>query len=76
MIDEIYNYRQSNLPTAQVSEEWETLCIKFEILLNEEQLVMFHKLCDLQSASASNEMRAAYKVGFKDGIALMTEVQG
>ncbi len=47
MIDEIYNYRQSSLPAVNVSEEWETLCIKFEEELTEEHLIMFHKLCDL-----------------------------
>ena len=47
MIDEIYNYRQGNLLTVPMSEEWETLCIKFEEELTEEQLTMFHKLCDL-----------------------------
>lgn len=33
------------------------------------------KLCDLQSETAAPEMRVAYKVGFKDGVALMREVQ-
>ena len=33
----------------------------------------FHKLCDLQSETAA-EMRAAYKVGFKDGVSLMKKI--
>ena len=74
MIDEIYNYRQSSLLTAPISEEWETLCIKFEEMLTDELLTMFHKLCDLQSASATDDMRAAYKAGFKDGATAMIEV--
>lgn len=75
MIDEIYNYRQGNLLTVPMSEEWETLCIKFEEMLTEEQLKMFHKLCDLQSTTAADDARTAYKTGFKDGVALMSEVQ-
>ena len=35
---------------------------------------MFHKLCDMQSATAANDARTAYKTGFKDGIAFMREV--
>ena len=75
MIDEIYNYRQGNLLIVPMSEEWETLCIKFEEELTEEQLIMFHKLCDLQSETAADDARTAYKAGFKDGVALMNEVQ-
>lgn len=75
MIDEIYNSRQSSLPTTLMSEEWETLCIKFEETLTDKQLIMFHKLCDLQGATIAEEARTAYKTGFKDGIALMTEIQ-
>lgn len=74
MIDEIYNYRQSSLLTVPISEEWETLCIQFEEMLTDEQLTMFHKLCDLQSASAADDMRAAYKAGFKDGATALIEV--
>ena len=74
MIDEIYNYRQSSLLTVPISEEWETLCIKFEETLTEEQLKMFHTLCDLQRASAADDMRVAYKAGFKDGATAMIEV--
>ena len=74
MIDEIYNYRQGNLLTVPMSEEWETLCIKFEEELTEEQLTMFHKLCDLQSATSADEARTAYKAGFKDGATVMIEV--
>ncbi|MDE5772723.1 MAG: hypothetical protein K2I06_14070 [Ruminococcus sp.] len=75
MIDEIYNIRQGNLLTVPMSEEWETLCIKFEEMLTEEQLKMFHKLCDLQSSTSADEARTAYKASFKDGLALMREVQ-
>ena len=60
------------LPTVTASEEWNTLCMR---TLNEEQIDMLHMLLDMQSATATDEMRAAYKVGFKDGVALMREVQ-
>ncbi len=43
-------------------------------MLTDEQLTMFHKLCDLQSASAADDMRVAYKAGFKDGATAMIEV--
>lgn len=76
MIDEIYNYRQSNMPTVEFSAEWSKLCIPFEESLTEEQLITFHKLLDIQSATSADEARTAYKAGFKDGVALMTEVQG
>lgn len=75
MIDEIYNSRIGAIKTDHFSDEWEQTAIPFEESLAEEQIVMFHKLCDLQSETASAEMRAAYKVGFKDGVALMREVQ-
>jgi hypothetical protein len=35
---------------------------------------VFHKTLDCVSDTAASEMRAAYKVGFKDGAALMKEV--
>ena len=59
MIDEIYNSRQGAIKTAHFSDEWEQTAIPF----------------DLQSETAAEEMRAAYKVGFKDGVALMREIQ-
>ena len=36
---------------------------------------VFHKTLDCASDTAAAEMRAAYKVGFKDGVALMMEIQ-
>ena len=75
MLDMIYNCRQGELPTAEASEEWNTLCMRFEDTLNEEQINMLHKLLDCVSDTAGVEMRAAYKAGFKDGVALMKEVQ-
>ena len=35
---------------------------------------VFHKLLGCVSETAAAEMRAAYKVGFKDGAALMKEL--
>lgn len=75
MIDEIYNCRQASILVAKVSKEWKQECELFEKSLSEEQLDVFHKLCDLQSETAGEDMRAAYKAGFKDGVALITEVQ-
>ena len=43
--------------------------------LSEEQIDVFHKILDCVSDTAVAEMRAAYKVGFKDGVALIREVQ-
>ena len=75
MIDMIYNVRIGAIKTCHSSDEWEKTAIQFEESLTEEQETIFHKLCDLQSETAAAEMRAAYKVGFKDGVALMIEVQ-
>ena len=49
--------------------------IPFENSLSEEQIEVFHKILDCVSDTAAAEMRAAYKVGFKDGVALMREIQ-
>ena len=76
MIDEIYNSRIGAIKTCRSSDEWENTAIAFEKSLTEEQTIIFHKLCDLQSETSANEMRAAYKVGFKDGAALIREMQG
>lgn len=76
MIDEIYNSRIGAIKTYKTSDEWEKLAIQFEKSLTEEQTILFHNLCDLQSETAADEMRAAYKAGFKDGAALIKEVQG
>ena len=75
MIDEIYNCRIGAIKTYHFSDEWEKTAIPFEESLTEEQTIIFHKLCDLQSETAADEMRAAYKARFKDGVALMKEVQ-
>ena len=75
MIDMIYNLRVGEIHSAEFSDEFNKLCIPFENSLSEEQTIIFHKLCDLQSETAADEMRATYKAGFKDGVALMKEVQ-
>lgn len=75
MIDEIYNCRLGAIKTYKTSDEWEKLAIQFGKSLTEEQTIMFHNLCDLQSETAADEMRAAYKIGFKDGVALMKDIQ-
>ena len=63
------------IKTTHFSDEWEQTAVPFEESLTEEQIIVFHKFCDLQSETSAAEMRAAYKVGFKDGVALMREVQ-
>ena len=73
MIDEIYNYRQNTMNSYHFSDEWEQTIIPFEESLTEKQIIMFHKLCDLQSETAAEEMRVAYKAGFKDGAELILE---
>ena len=75
MLDMIYNCLQGELPTAEASEEWNALCMRLEDTLNDEQIDMLHKLLDCVSDTAGFEMRVAYKAGFKDGVALMKEVQ-
>ncbi len=75
MIDMIYNFRQGDIHAAEFSDEFSKLCIPFENSLSEEQINVFRKILDCVSETAADEMRAAYKVGFKDGVALMREVQ-
>ena len=75
MIDEIYNSRIGAIKTDHFSDEWEQTAIPFEESLTEAQLTTFHKLLDCVSDTAAAEMRAAYKVGFKDSVALMKELQ-
>ena len=75
MIDALYNYRQGDIHTAEFSDEFNKLCIPFENSLSEDQIEIFHKILDWVSDTAAAEMRVAYKVGFKDGMTLMREVQ-
>lgn len=75
MIDALYNYHQGDIHAAEFSDKFNKLCIPFEESLTEAQLTTFHKLLDCVSDTAAAEMRAAYKVGFKDGATLMSEIQ-
>jgi len=75
MIDEMYNYREGSLPAVKLSDEWETLSAEFEATLNDEQIGMFRRISDLQCTATADELRMVYKVGFKDGVALMRELQ-
>lgn len=75
MIDKIYNSRIGVIKTNRFSDEWEKTAIEFEKSLTEKQESIFHRLCDMQSETAADEMRAAYKAGFKDGVVMMKEVQ-
>ena len=75
MIDAMYNYRQGEIHSAEFSDAFNKLCIPFEDSLSEEHIDVFHKILDCVSNTAAAEMRADYKVGFKDGVALMQEIQ-
>ena len=75
MIDIIYNLRVGDIHSAEFSDEFNKFCIPFEDSLGQEQIDVFHKILDCVSETAAAEMRDAYKVGFKDGVALMKEVQ-
>ena len=70
MIDAMCNYRQGEIHSAEFSDDFNKLCIPFEDSLSEEQIYVFHKLLDCVSETAAAEISAAYKVGFKDGVAL------
>ena len=76
MIDLIYNFRVGDIHSAKFSDEFNKLCIPFEDSLSEEQINIFHKILDCVSETAASEIRAAYKVGFKDGATMMQEIQG
>ena len=75
MIDMIYNLRVGDIHAAEFSDEFNKLCIPFENSLNEEQIEVLHKILDCVSDTSAAEMRAAYKVGFKDGAAMIQEIQ-
>ena len=75
MIDMIYNLRVGDIHAAEFSDEFNKLCIPFENSLNEEQIEVFHKILDCVSDTATAEMLSAYKVGFKDGAAMIQEIQ-
>ena len=47
----------------------------FEDSLSEEQIDVFHQILDCVSDTAAAEMKAAYKVGFKDGATMIQEIQ-
>jgi hypothetical protein len=42
--------------------------------MDEEQLITFHKLLNIQNTTSADEMRAAYKAGFKDGATTIIDV--
>ena len=76
MIDAMVGCRQSEIHSAEFLDDFNKLCIPFENSLNEEQIDVFHKILDCVSETAADEMRSAYKVGFKDGATMMQEIQG
>ena len=75
MIDAMVGCRQGEIHSAEFSDDFNKLCIPFEDSLSEEQIDIFHKILDCVSETAAAEMRTAYKVSFKDGAAMMQEIQ-
>ena len=75
MIDEIFFSREHKLPAGEIDEEQESLSDEFQSMLTKEQVKMFHKLCNMQSGTAVDEVKTAFIVGFKDEITLMTEIK-
>ena len=75
MIDMIYNLRVGDIHAAEFSDEFNKLCIPFENSLSEEQIDVFYRILDCVSDTAAAQMRVAYKVDFKGGVALMREIQ-
>ena len=75
MIDAMLGCRQGEIHSTEFSDAFNKLCIPFEESLSEEQINVFRKILDCVSVTAAAEMRAAYKVGFKDGAAMMREIQ-
>ena len=76
MIDLIYNARQEELPVVEHSKEWENLRIQLENTLTDKQIELLHAMLDIQSDTAADEMRAAYKAGFMDSMNLIKEIMG
>ena len=66
---------QRGLPARRLIGRQAAVCIPFEDSLSEEQIDVFHKILDCVSNTAAAEMRTAYKAGFKDGAAMMRDVQ-
>ena len=75
MIDMIYNLRVEDIHFAEFSDKFNKLCMLRLVPLSEEQIEVFHKILDCVSDTATAEMRTAYKVGFKDGVQLITEIE-
>lgn len=75
MIDMIYNFHVGDIYATKFFDEFNKFCISYENSLSKEQIDLFHKILDYVSDTVADEMRAAYKVGFKDGVALMKELQ-
>ena len=75
MIDMIYNLFAGDIHAIKFSDELNKLCIPLKKSLDEEQIDVPHKILDCVSDTTAAEMRAAYKAGFKDCVALMRELQ-
>ena len=49
---------------------------KLENTLTDKQIELLHAMLDIQSDTAADEMRAAYKAGFMDSMNLIKEIMG
>ena len=75
LIRDSFSDSVGDIHVIEFSDKFNKLYMSFENMLSEEQFDTLHKILDCVSNTAAVEMRAAYKVGFKDGVALMTEVK-
>lgn len=75
MIYECYNLRVDDIHSDEFSDEFNKLCIPFEDSMSEEQIDVLHKILDCVSDTAVAEMRTAYKIGFRDGVTMIQELQ-
>ncbi|MBR1863149.1 MAG: hypothetical protein IJ806_03560 [Ruminococcus sp.] len=75
MIDMTYDLHVGDIHVTELSDEYNKLCIPSEDSLTDGQINVFQKILDCVSGTGDSEMRAAYKVGFKDSVALMMEIK-
>ena len=70
MNDMIYKLRLGAIHSTEFSAEFNKLGIPFENTPGDEQIAFFRKILDCVRKTASAEMRAAYKGGFKDCVSM------
>ena len=75
MIEVMYKYRYEIFCKGIFSDEFNEIGVPFEMSLNKEQVQTFHKIIDYITAANAAQTKDAYTMGFKDGAAMMKEVQ-